>query len=564
MPSRNQLHKPSGDADVIKKIIPTKENSSAQSLVIISPLLNIDASATMKSDECISKSTTTLTSTKSNTEKKANAYKTALSNNTSNISTSELLIDSCEKFLNSSALVVNVDKHNSINPQIMHTTSITTSSIDIAHSPDSDQNCIVNFDFQNLIHLPKNKDIKTLKGNTFDNDETPLQNVEKETTISVSNSITEDVQINITSEASQLESKADENFICSSTISLKMGEADKLCLNYANGAVVSSAVEDRLPINSVSLNLSLMANSIASVSSNNGACNYNNLNLTTNVVRALSKTKTSVLSSSTIDITSNYSNIFETSCSFSTSLPSITQSTAVDNSKQSIPTYCFHRPLMSTTDAIASPLKVKNTVSLHNVPKLKDLAHGFVTKALMQELSPKVTNTLQDLAASLCKQGTGDVSSYSKVINTLNCVQTTLQQANNVDKNVNSKVDLYNIDHVANKLKEQYLEVLRCNDELKNKISLLESRLNNLRANVIAQHTRKNLPFWKLSSSSSLSKSFTKNLPFNSKPNGNIHESEEQSKEMSHPQNLEKKINKMSDLNSSSLGEFFSMLNSGF
>ena len=428
-----------------------------------------------------------------------------------------------DKFLPS--LLVNVDKHDSINAQIIHTTSITTSPLATTNLLQKSVSNDINFKSKNdrttNNHHHKNN-LKTFasvcKGSNILNESlqnelnsmnpdiyehegscTHKENGDKAISLSKEARLIEENLHDVDSVTllsfSTLVSRSSSTFsscsLDSSIITCSSFLTDKTIVKFTPVDTSNSQLsDDNNKVNVIDASFhSESANTCEKAGTNITISSSNNVHISTN-----NSTECSVLLSTNKTVHSNISH--DSFSSNHVSLSSVTQTTPVYNCQDSISAYRIQSESgIESSDSTARKSETNDKLSLQNVDDLQHLAHDIVTGKHMQQLPTNVTNTLQQLAASLIEDHQNKVSERTKASNDLATSS----------KNVPSKDSSY-IQYIMSHLTDfekrhkcQYSETAKCKAKLDDRLSKLRFRVNYLRSAAVIRHCKKHLPLWKSS-----------------------------------------------------------------
>ena len=419
----------------------------------------------------------------------------------------------------SSPLLVNVDKHNSVNPQIIHTTSITTSPLAVLNLPQLNQDKNDDRDGENGKTQHKNNLVKSLSVSASDvlskrNGQTsfhlkskPRDDSDKQSSIAQSPNDISPVSSNTfcgKGETLKLNNVSADDAKISVTISSSPHTVMSQTELSTKTVGIHTNMKNSDAATSISEKLQCQTNEVttsATVSDERSLFNDSNTDHATSVAdwsASISTHSTRTFEANLqIETTSNLP-----SSAFQASMSSITQTTPVYKCNNSISTYDIREKINNATSIIgreSEELKPQNDLSLRNVSHLKNLAHGLVTGQHMQLLPLNVTNTLQELAASLAGKQAKETEEIQQNVNE----RTNSEKPTDCNKPSEEKqtdrhfVLMADLKKLENQHHSQLSEISKCKADLELRISSLQLRLNRIRAAGVSLHSRKHLPSFK-------------------------------------------------------------------
>ena len=440
------------------------------------------------------------------------------------------------------ALLVNVDKHESVNPQIIHTTSITTSALAISnlHKPEHEKDTDLAYD-NGRTQQHNNSYLKHSIA-TFSNSSCFLNERTKQTTASLiskpqdtSSAIPKSNKNGFKSYLEKSESSRREQYIpvtnnsdvtlsITSTVSVTTKRAfNSLTLSVSSNSEVHMNEKREKYLANRSCDpcaetafSTFSSPYLYSQNADDPSISDSDVVKTIAHVTDSSSNNERGVSKSTANVSANNvsnENTFTFSVDLSTSsnssqacISSVTQTTPMYHHRNSISAtgICIQKN-ESCDNLDRKPVletKPASSLSLQNVPNLQHLAHGLVSGSQWDQLPANVTNTLQELAASLAR------SKESKI----EATDTQLHQCSKDSQFKLSKSQFVNSPHgncynftlsnridVETQQKSQHLDSVKHNSLLDNRILSLQLRLNKLRSAGVSHHCQNHLSSWKSS-----------------------------------------------------------------
>ena len=411
-----------------------------------------------------------------------------------------------------SALLVNVDKHESINPHIIHTTSITTSALAISdlqksnHEKEKDSGYVNGKTLQHhRNNCLKHSFVTSPDSTNFTRERTyqPVavadigvkqcfDPIDHSTIISTFNS---GESVCSSSDASEHISIAreEQNLAASNAQSISNSEASTAIATKTNSVPFMVSINSQCDKQEKDDQYSASATLGVPHTTQNSRCNE--------IVSGSMLIGTILTQISTF---TNTSNSLTLSSSSQASMSSVTHTTPVYHHTNSIPAFCVKEIALPDSsvqldDNFSLPVsKSSDNLSLNQVPDLQNLAEGLVSGHHMDQLPINVTNMLQELAASLTQTQESDKSAQNIEWDGSLKKSDYSQRSLNVSETHLGCSVLSNIKDIDIQHKSQYLDTIKCNSFLDNRISSLQSRLNILRSAGISRHSKKHLSDYKL------------------------------------------------------------------